>query len=58
MPQDHVETFTWFTFGAGQGGTMAETKRDALAKTLILEQIAEGNRLSKTMLPKVSAPDK
>jgi hypothetical protein len=37
---------------------MAETKRDALAKALIPEQVVDGKRRAAAFLPKVAAPDK
>lgn len=57
-PQDRLEAYKWFILAAHLGSEMAAANRDAVAKTLTPEQIAEGKRRAEVFLPKGAAPDK
>jgi len=42
--QDKIEAYKWYCLAAAQGNTTAANNRDKLLKSLLPEQIAEGQR--------------
>jgi TPR repeat protein len=54
VPQDYVQAHMWFNLAAAQGDKDAATDRDALAKLITPEQLAEAQKLASTF-PAVAA---
>ncbi len=51
VPQDAVLAYMWFNLAASQGGTVAATLRDRIAKTMTQSQIAEAQKLAREWVP-------
>jgi hypothetical protein len=59
VPQDKIQAYMWFTLASTRlfaddmrGAVEAIVTRDALAKTMSADEIAEGERRAKTWTPK------
>ena len=52
VPQDYVMAHMWFNLAAALGDEKALKTRDALAKNMTSEQIAEAQRLAREWKPK------
>ena len=52
VPQDHVQAYMWYTLGAANGAKRGAALRDALAKRMTPDQIAEAQQLAQEWKPK------
>jgi TPR repeat protein len=52
VPQDDVLAYMWLNLAVAQGNDDAKNNRDALAKRMTSEQIAEAQRLAREWKPK------
>ena len=52
VPQDYVQAYMWYTLGAANGAKRGAALRDALAKRMTPDQIAEAQQLSREWKPK------
>jgi TPR repeat protein len=52
VPKDYVQAYMWYSLGAAKGAERGVALRDALAKQMTPEQIAEANQLAKEWKPK------
>jgi uncharacterized protein len=51
VPQDYILAHMWLNLAASQGDDFAAEKRDAVAKLMTLEQVAEAQRLAREWKP-------
>jgi TPR repeat protein len=52
VQQDYVQAYMWYTLGAANGAKRGAALRDALAKRMPPDQIAEAERLAREWKPK------
>ena len=52
VQQDYVEAYMWYSLGAANGATRGATLRDALAKQMTPDQIAEAHMRAQKWKPK------
>ena len=52
VPQDYVQAYMWYTLGAANGAKRGAVLRDALAKRMTPDQIAEAQQLAQEWKPK------
>ena len=52
VPQDYVQAYMWYTLGAANGAKRGAALRDALAKRMTPDQIAEAQQLAREWRPK------
>ncbi len=52
VPQDYVQAYMWYTLGAANGAKRGAALRDALAKRMTPDQIAEAQQLAQEWKPK------
>lgn len=52
VPQDYVQAYMWYTLGAANGAKRGAALRDALAKRMTPDQIAEAQQLAREWKPK------
>jgi hypothetical protein len=52
VQQDYVQAYMWYNLGAANGATRGAALRDALAKQMTPEQIAEAQQLAREWKPK------
>ena len=52
VPQDYVLAYMWYHLGAANGATRGAALRDALAKQMTPDQIAEAQQLAREWKPK------
>lgn len=52
VPQDYVQAYMWYSLGAANGATRGTALRDALAKLMTPDQIAEAQQLAREWKPK------
>lgn len=52
VERDYVQAYMWYTLGAAKGAERGVALRDALAKQMTPEQIAEANQLAQEWKPK------
>jgi len=52
VPQDYVQAYMWYHLGAANGATRGAALRDALAKQMTPDQIAEAQKLAREWKPK------
>ena len=52
VQQDYVQAYMWYSLGAASGAPRGATLRDALAKQMPLEQIAEARKRAREWKPK------
>ena len=53
--KDSVEAYCWFNLAAAQGHEKAAGERDALGHDMLLEQVAEANKMARLFFPQHSA---
>jgi hypothetical protein len=52
VPQDYVQAYKWYNLGAAKGAKAGAVLRDALAKRMDPDQIAEAQQLAREWKPK------
>ena len=52
VPQDYVQAYMWYSLGAAKGAKRGAALRDALAKQMSPDQIAEAQQLAREWKPK------
>ncbi len=52
VPQDYVQAYMWYNLGAANGAKPGAVLRDALAKRMTPDQIAEAQQLAREWKPK------
>ena len=52
VPQDYVQAYMWYSLGAANGAKRGTALRDALAKRMTPDQIAEAQQLAREWKPK------
>jgi uncharacterized protein len=52
VPQDYVQAYMWFNLGVAKGAMRGAVLRDAIAKQMTPEQIAEAQHLAQEWKPK------
>ena len=52
VPQDYVQAYMWYNLGAAKGAKPGAALRDALAKQMTPDQIAEAQKLAREWKPK------
>ena len=53
VPEDHVQAYVWWSFAVAQGYKNASGKKGIVRKDMTAEQIAEAEKLSKTLCAKI-----
>jgi TPR repeat protein len=52
VPQDYIQALMWYNLGAANGAKLGAALRDALAKQMTPDQIAEAQKLAQDWRPK------